>query len=312
MVSYYSPLSSSMFPQSAPHPPGGVASRHHAQTASAAAAAVASHAYFQNYHAHTLAGYGHPHAAHAAYNSQYAANLADLNSNNYNSSSTANTAGGGHVAATASGPPGAGQFSSNSTSDWNHQWSPSFGATPSSCLWGPQSSGGDGGQGGVANSGGGAPQSSSTTNEDNHSPPTPNPQPPTTNNTTAIGSASPGGYGTQSHSSGSPTSTPTPAGYTNGPPPAGDMFRNYSPQPHQTSSSTAGGHALLEAGSPGEMNSLPTAHHGLGSPIGNSLASPTSRPQPARSPYEWMKKPSYQSQPEKSGELIFTNCILFV
>merc|ERR1719229_911354 len=31
-------------------------------------------------------------------------------------------------------------------------------------------------------------------------------------------------------------------------------------------------------------------------------ASVTSRPQPARSPYEWMKKPSYQSQPEKNGE----------
>merc|ERR1719510_1297744 len=38
----------------------------------------------------------------------------------------------------------------------------------------------------------------------------------------------------------------------------------------------------------------------MASPVA-SLASPTSRPQPARSPFEWMKKPSYQSQPEKSG-----------
>lgn len=28
----------------------------------------------------------------------------------------------------------------------------------------------------------------------------------------------------------------------------------------------------------------------------------SNRPQPARSPFEWMKKPSYQSQPDKSGE----------
>ena len=29
----------------------------------------------------------------------------------------------------------------------------------------------------------------------------------------------------------------------------------------------------------------------------------SNRPQPARSPFEWMKKPSYQSQPDKSGKL---------
>jgi hypothetical protein len=46
---------------------------------------------------------------------------------------------------------------------------------------------------------------------------------------------------------------------------------------------------------------------GMASPVA-SLASPTSssvRPQPARSPYEWMKKPSYQSQPEKTGKSKF-------
>ena len=49
---------------------------------------------------------------------------------------------------------------------------------------------------------------------------------------------------------------------------------------------------------------------GLGPNGGGAPVSPTpmittavtSRPQPARSPYEWMKKPSYQSQPEKNGE----------
>ena len=45
--------------------------------------------------------------------------------------------------------------------------------------------------------------------------------------------------------------------------------------------------------------------NGSGAPVSPTLmitASVTSRPQPARSPYEWMKKPSYQSQPEKNGE----------
>ena len=46
-------------------------------------------------------------------------------------------------------------------------------------------------------------------------------------------------------------------------------------------------------------------HAPMASPVASSLASPTSRPQPARSPYEWMKKPSYQCQPEKSGKLCF-------
>ena len=44
---------------------------------------------------------------------------------------------------------------------------------------------------------------------------------------------------------------------------------------------------------------------GNGAPVSPTpmiTASVTSRPQPARSPYEWMKKPSYQSQPEKNGE----------
>jgi hypothetical protein len=38
------------------------------------------------------------------------------------------------------------------------------------------------------------------------------------------------------------------------------------------------------------------------SPSPLSPPSSSLRPQPARSPYEWMKKPSYQSQPDKSGK----------
>merc|ERR550532_513730 len=41
-----------------------------------------------------------------------------------------------------------------------------------------------------------------------------------------------------------------------------------------------------------------SSHAGL-SP--SSMSPPSSRPQPARSPFEWMKKPSYQSQPEKNA-----------
>ena len=54
-------------------------------------------------------------------------------------------------------------------------------------------------------------------------------------------------------------------------------------------------------------------HAPMASPVSaSSLASPTSsRPQPARSPYEWMKKPSYQCQPEKSGKYHFLKTISF-
>ena len=54
-------------------------------------------------------------------------------------------------------------------------------------------------------------------------------------------------------------------------------------------------------------------HAPMASPVSaSSLASPTSsRPQPARSPYEWMKKPSYQCQPEKSGKYHFLKTFSF-
>ena len=59
----------------------------------------------------------------------------------------------------------------------------------------------------------------------------------------------------------------------------------------------------LEAGGGGGGGLGPNGSGGAPvSPTPMITASVTSRPQPARSPYEWMKKPSYQSQPEKNGE----------
>ena len=89
MVSYYNPLSPAMFPN--PPQMGGVA-RHQPTSATAAAAAAASHAYFHNAaHAHyAAAAYGHPVSNHYG---QYAANLAaDLNSNMYANGSGQNSA----------------------------------------------------------------------------------------------------------------------------------------------------------------------------------------------------------------------------
>ena len=266
MVSYYNPLSPAMFP----NPPNMGVARHSSGTPSAASAAsvAAGHAYFQNYHAHVAAAaYGHAgHAAAHQYAGGYAsaANLAaDLNSNMYN---------GGQN----------GQFMDNtwSTAAGSPHW-PGFGHPPISSAgacrfdsW---------------------PQQNST--ED--SPPTP------TNNESATsgagappsGGRSPGNY-TQSHSSGSPSATPTPAQSYHQP----EMFNKFN--------SNFGGHSPVGAGGglQGNLDSsspLNPQHCGdlnpMASPVA-SLASPTSRPQPARSPYEWMKKPSYQSQPEKQGE----------
>lgn len=112
--------------------------------------------------------------------------------------------------------------------------------------------------------------------------------PPTPGGETG-GRRSPGNYGTtQSHSSGgSPSGTPTPNA----------QFQHFTTNFNGNSSAND---ANLDADSP--LNQMP-----LASPV--SLASPNARPQPARSPYEWMKKPSYQSQPEKSGEYNFKKVI---
>ena len=301
MVSYYNPLSPAMFPN--PPQMGGVA-RHQPTSASAAAAAAAAagHAYFHNYHAHAAAAYGHPAVSHNY--GQYAANLAaDLNSNMYN--------GGQNT-----------QFPS-SNENWTasaasaaSQW-PSFGHNPptttSTAVTAPN---------------GGCRFDLWPQNSDD-SPPT-----PTNNETTALTAAasaasvtssnniqrpvSPGNYGTtHSHSSGSPSGTPTPGAQSS----YADMQFNKFNINANTAASNFGGQpqpqqqqpqhspnainpaqcgSVLDSSSP--LNSSHLEQHPMASPVASSLASPTSRPQPARSPYEWMKKPSYQCQPEKSGE----------
>ena len=282
MVSYYNPLSPAMFP----NPPQMGVARHTTTPSAASAASVAAgHAYFQaNYHAHVAAAaYGaHSHPAAHQYPGGYsAANLAaDLNSNMYN--------GAGQN----------GQFmADNNWSSAASQW-PAFGHPPISSStsaagstacrfenWPQQQQ----------------QQQQQNNNED--SPPTPN------NNDTAglpaaSGGRSPGNNYAQSHSSGSPSATPTPAGVSSATAQSyqPDMFNNKF-TPNFGGHSPNGPMQNLESSSPlnshmgsGELNPM-------ASPV--SLASPSSRPQPARSPYEWMKKPSYQSQPEKQGEFFF-------
>ena len=269
MVSYYNPLSPAMFP----NPPQMGVARH--QPASNAAAA-ASHAYFQHYNA-AVAAYGHGHAHYPNYSP---ANLADLNSNTYNGQN--------------------GQFGSSGHENWTMaatgQW-PHFGHNAT-----PTSTSAPTGAGQTANSRFEVWQQQNSSED---SPPT-----PTNNENSATNTGrpvSPGNYGTtQSHSSGSPSGTPTPQNYHGGSTElypnkfntSGGGFSTIPGQPH--SPSNAINSHQFDSSSP--LNHMGNeAINPMVSPVA-SLASPSSRPQPARSPYEWMKKPSYQSQPEKSGE----------
>ena len=191
----------------------------------------------------------------------------------------------------------------------------------------------------VSDSGGGQSivQSAAATTSD-HSPPTPSgcDSGPSNRNISSHPppQGSPGlGYtanAAHSHSSGSPSATPTPGlfpsqhhgGHNQQDPQndsSGGVFTKYpfqhspvgfmtksemtSPpgKPHLVSSGVAD---YLAGGSDQEMHggsAYISSHAGL-SP--SSMSPPSSRPQPARSPFEWMKKPSYQSQPEKNGKLI--------
>jgi hypothetical protein len=282
MVSYYNPLSQAMFPNP---PQMGVAARHQPSAAAAAAHVAANHAYFQNYHAHAAAAYGHAHP-HAQYGHYVAS---DLNSNMYNGQmASASTASAAAAAASASGPNSAVVGGSENWSNW-----PPFGHQPSTLtsnggcrfdLWPP--SGGE------------------------DSPPTPTGQ----NDVAVNGRTSPGNYGTnQSHSSGSPSATPTPSAQAfhlqqfNA-----NSASSFQPQPQQPQHSPNNVQNQLTNQQCSSLELSPINNHldhghPLASPAASSLASPTSRPQPARSPYEWMKKPSYQSQPEKSGKSFCIN-----
>lgn len=49
-----------------------------------------------------------------------------------------------------------------------------------------------------------------------------------------------------------------------------------------------------------------------GAPNGSTSPHMNSRPTPVKSPYEWMKKPSYQSQPNPGKKSIFYSCLCCV
>lgn len=116
------------------------------------------------------------------------------------------------------------------------------------------------------------------------------------NNLVRPSQTSPGNYA-QSHSSGSPSGTPTPGGNA-------QYDYNFGGRQSPNSLAISGQNIQESSASPTLNNHLNNEQ--MASPV--SLASPNSRPQPARSPYEWMKKPSYQSQPEKSGEFLKHFC----
>ena len=140
-------------------------------------------------------------------------------------------------------------------------------------------------------------------------------------------------YAPHSHSSGSPSATPTP-GLFSSQQQGNHAQQHRHEQDQQNDSGVFSKYSFQH--SPGfmtksEMTSPPGKPHVVSSAVGDylggssdpdmhgtsgfisshaglspsSLSPPSSRPQPARSPYEWMKKPSYQSQPEKNGKFIF-------
>ena len=69
-------------------------------------------------------------------------------------------------------------------------------------------------------------------------------------------------------------------------------------QPVQRAESVLEGSVTSSGGQP-SPDSIPTAVTSAASAVESAmaLACSAARPQPARSPYEWMKKPSYQTQP---------------
>ena len=113
------------------------------------------------------------------------------------------------------------------------------------------------------------------------------------------------GYPSGSHSSGSPNGTPTPVGNIY----PGD-FSDYYHIQHQQQQHHH--HHLQQQQQQHQLRGSPHDHDDDDDDDdcrGDDTISPSplsphssSRPQPARSPFEWMKKPSYQSQPDKSGE----------
>ena len=194
----------------------------------------------------------------------------------------------------------------------------------------------------VSDSGGGQGivQSAAATTSD-HSPPTPSgcDSAPSQNRNMSSHRPpqdSPGANYTtnaaHSHSSGSPSATPT-SGIFGGQNQGNQVQQHRHEQDPQNDTGVFSKYSFQH--SPGfmtksEMTSPPGKPHLVSSGVGDylggssetdlhgtsafisshaglspsSMSPPSSRPQPARSPFEWMKKPSYQSQPEKNGKLI--------
>ena len=342
MVSYYNPALS-MFPPGHHHhhsssahtatAAAAAAARHSpAATSAAAAAAAQASSYFP---AAAAATYGYPHQQFA---SPYA-NLSDLNSNMYPgfSSSFDHSAPAAAAAAAAPSWPSA-QWAASAGAFA----SPTSAATVAACRsayvdsWQttaadvhPQESSSNN-DGGGSGGGGGVTSNHSPGNENNVTSSSAAPAAPT-----ASAAADSPSFA-NSQSSGSPTGTPTPT-YNGGDQQSEMVFSKVFDSPsyvnkldQQLSSSNSPSHFGLPPsitvtpggnGSGGLMAAAAAAAAGgdalaLSPPTAGSL-SPSSnpiqtsgRPQPARSPYEWMKKPSYQSQPEKNGKRARNMCVL--
>ena len=305
MVSYYNPALS-MFPG---HAPSQVRHSPHASAAAAVAAQTAS--YFPS--AYTAAGYHHQQFSAAA---QYP-NILDPN---FNVAAPQFP----HSTGTASS---ASQFESgaqvtSSPSSWHSGWAahtssgsaipPAPGSPFRSAVYpdswpselqGPNSSDVPA-EGGVPN-----PEHSPNPANDN-----------ATSSRTAVPSSSASPGFNNSPSSGSPlgNTTPTPVSqnnYSSGSTSA--SFMQASPAGFKgdagavNSCSSTSGFGLpscitvtSQSGPTADSAHAALSSGSLGPKLEGSLGGVTSngRPQPARSPFEWMKKPSYQSQPDKNGK----------
>lgn len=284
MVSYYNTLTS-MFPT------------HH--TAQPHHAVAAARHYFQGYHGHPVytypqhhpQGFHHPSATSpgnvGSAAAQYPTNTADLNSNVCPN-------GAGSAGQPGFGPHGEGYTANSSASPTS--WPTSQTGWPgSSPFWPPPAncnvSGGQGSDAALSSDGVTSSSGGGTALPGGRSPDTPPRGSSDSLHLRGHSAPSPGFNG--SNSSGSPRVTPTPGGVGSGY--SGDFpdYGSYGNPQH---------HATHRGDSPGYKDDDPES--GMPpSPLSPlALGCPSSRPQPARSPYEWMKKPSYQSQPDKSGK----------
>ena len=310
-----------MFPT---HPP--THGRHAPSAAStAAAAAVAAQAspYFHSYPSY--------HSHHQQFASSQYPNLSDLNSNMYSQFSTFDSASQSPSVGVATGSP---------SPSWHSQWThPSpFGSSSRGYGTGT-GSGAENGNSDSSWSQTAADIPTVATNDTGSHSPTNTPTSsdanviantvPTSSSTgTAVppSSGSPG-FTRNSQSSDSPSGTPTPSqlgNFSGGGQMGSEMFSKAFQIHAGPGSPVYGSKHDPMANAVAVVTSSPSSHFSIPtcltvtpqdcqalSPDSISPSTPTatvgltSRPQPARSPYEWMKKPSYQSQPEKNGKYLY-------